>query len=61
MGLKWHTREITEEQYKNVKERQDASGIFSEAEVLGYGIYQERYYEKDGKYYVDFEMGTSCD
>jgi len=59
--MKRVTREITKEQFVNVIEKHDASGIFTTQELMGYGIYQERYYEQDGKYYVDFTLGDSCD
>ena len=55
------TRELTKEQYTNVIENHDASGIFSESEVMGYGVYDDKYYEKDGKYYVEFTLGSSCE
>lgn len=55
------TREITKEQYENVTERGDARGIFTDSEVMGYGVYSTRYYEKEGKFFVDFNLGDSCD
>lgn len=55
------TREITKEQYKRVIEDHVAEGIFTDSEVMGYGVYEEEYYEKDGKYFVDFSLGSSCD
>lgn len=54
-------REITEEQYRKATEEHDATGIFSEAEVIGYGVYCTRYYKHDGKYFVKYELGSSCD
>lgn len=54
-------REITEEQFRNVMERHTTEGIFQPQEVMGYGVYQERFYELDGKYYVDFMLGDCCD
>ena len=55
------TREITKEQYINATEHNDARGIFTAQEVMGYGVYGEQYYEKDGKYYVSYTRGDSCD
>lgn len=57
----YRTREITKEQYENATIRHDAKGIFTDSEVMGYGVYGEKFYEKDGKYFVDFTMGNSCD
>lgn len=56
-------RELTEEQYRRVIEKKDVSGIFTAQEVLGYGVYCERYFQdkEDGKYYVSFNLGDSCD
>lgn len=54
-------REITEEQYKNATEKHDSTDIFSYSEICGYGVYSTRYFEEDGKYYVSFELGSSCD
>lgn len=54
------TREITEEQWQK-HEKGESTGIWTQSELLGYGVYGEEFYQKDGKYYVDFQMGTSCD
>lgn len=59
--MKTITREITKEQYINATEKHDAKGIFTAQESMGYGIYGERFYERNGKYYVSFMMGDSCD
>ena len=59
-------REITKEQFDRADDRgylaqQDYLKIFDESERMGYGVYADRVFEKDGKYYVSFEMGDSCD
>lgn len=54
-------KEITEKQFRKATEEHDATDIFSIQEVCGYGIYGEYYYKKDGKYYVKYQIGTSCD
>lgn len=54
-------REITKEQYERVTMHHDAKGIFTESEVMGYGVYCDRYFEENGKYYVEFVLGSSCD
>ena len=54
-------REITEQQAKNVIENNNWEGIFDITEVCGYGVYGERVREEDGKYYVEFYRGESCD
>ena len=56
-----HKREITQEQYINATVNHNTTDIFTDSEVMGYGVYCEHYYEEDGKYYVNFYMGTSCD
>ena len=55
------TKEITKEQYDKATKEHDATGIFSVTEVCGYGVYNERFYPRDGKYYVDYQLGDSCD
>lgn len=55
------TREITKEQYIEAVEHHKARGIFTESEVMGYGVYDSKFYEENGKYYVDFTLGGSCD
>ena len=54
-------REITKEQAEKVIHENDWSNIFSQSEVCGYGVYGERVREEDGKYYVEFYRGDSCD
>ena len=54
-------REITKEQYDRVINDHDARGIFTEREVMGYGVYDTKYTEEDGKYFVSFCLGSSCD
>jgi predicted transcriptional regulator len=61
LDMKRFKREITKEQYDRAVNDHDASDIFSQAEVMGYGVYDEHYFEEDGKYYVSFELGSSCD
>lgn len=54
-------REITKEQAEKVIYENDWSNIFSQSEVCGYGVYGERVREEDGKYFVEFYRGESCD
>ena len=54
-------REITKEQYINATVNHIAADVFTDSEVMGYGVYCENYIEEDGKYYVTFYLGSSCD
>lgn len=56
-------REITKEQFVNVMENHDTSDIFTTQEVMGYGVYCDRYFQdkETGKYYVEYSVGDSCD
>lgn len=60
-------RRITKEMYDRSKDRgvlsrEDIGQIFTQAEVWGYGIYFTQVYAgDDGKYYVRYEMGDTCD
>lgn len=54
-------REITKEQYERATQEHDARGIFTDSEVMGYGVYGTKYAEENGKYYVTYSLGSSCD
>lgn len=56
-----HKREITKEQYDRAVNDHDARGIFTDSEVMGYGVYNTEYIEEDGRYFVTFELGDTCD
>lgn len=53
-------REITEQEYKQAQE-QGPRCLISEAVICGYGCYGARTIELDGKYYLEYERGDSCD
>lgn len=57
----YRKREITKEQYDRAVNDHDARGIFTDSEVMGYGVYDTKYTEEDGKYFVSFCLGSSCD
>ena len=60
-------REISKEVYdravknRNFIAKEDEDTVFTEAERWGYGVYGDRVFEKDGKYFVAYERGDSCD
>lgn len=35
--------------------------VFGASLVMGYGIYRTSVHETDGKYFVDFRRGATCD
>lgn len=61
-------RELTKEKYDQLtsmpyKDREKAlfpDGI-PDAWAMGYGYYGHEFAQKDGKYYVVFRIGDSCD
>ena len=53
--------EITKEEYDQAQEKGAMSLITSEALLIGYGVYGAFVYEKDGKYYLRYKRGDSCD
>lgn len=64
------TIEITEEQYNEIMEASDNRGFvpshletkyFSPAVLWGYGLYGDKVFKKDGKYYLWYKTGDSCD
>ena len=65
--LIYHVREITKEQYERAMQhsgyisKEDESAIFTTAEIWGYGVYSTKVKEENGKYYVHYELGSSCD
>lgn len=54
-------REITKEQYDRAVNDHDTSGIFTDSEVMGYGVYSTEFIEENGKYFVTYELGDTCD
>ena len=58
-------REITAEQYARAKNgyltKEDRKAVFSPSELYGYGVYGGDVIERDGKYYVRFSLGSTCD
>ena len=61
-------REISKEQYERAQEnrngyltKEDMEVVFDESERYGYGVYGTRVMIKDGKYVVQFSLGSTCD
>lgn len=52
--------EITEEEYNKALEEGPRS-LISESIIMGYGVYGASVSEHDGKYYLSYERGSSCD
>jgi hypothetical protein len=68
--MNYYTMEISKEFYDKCQKETGGRGfvpekfeseIFSKAQLCGYGIYGTNIYEKDGKYYCHYDMGSSCD
>jgi hypothetical protein len=61
------TKEITKDVYDRAQAHngyiteEDENNIFDICELLGYGIYGARAYEKDNKYYCRYYRGSTCD
>lgn len=60
-------REITKEQYERAQEHhgyiaeEDEEDIFTISELLGYGVYGTHVTKENGKYYVEYHIGSTCD
>jgi hypothetical protein len=58
-------REITAEQYARAKNgyltKEDRETVFSPSELYGYGVYGGDVIRRDGKYYVRYSLGSTCD
>lgn len=53
-------REITEEEFAQVKE--DGFGVLiPDSLYMGYGVYNEQIVIKDGKLFLQYSRGDSCD
>ena len=52
--------EISKEEYKKAQE-EGAYSLIHESIVMGYGAYGAHVYEEDGKYYLSYTRGSSCD
>ena len=65
--MKTCEREITKEIYDRAMENhgllcdEDKNKVFTEAEMLGYGVYSPVVSHYDGRYVVRYKMGGSCD
>lgn len=61
------TREITKEIYdraiknRNYVAEEDRNEVWDIAELCGYGIYGDQVCEEDGKYFVKYYRGSTCD
>ena len=60
-------REISAEQYERAKAKsgylteEDREIVFYPSELYGYGVYGGDVIERDGKYYVRYSLGSTCD
>lgn len=52
-------RELTKEEYE--KGKINPYYLISDNIKMGYGAYGAEVHEEDGKYYLTFSMGDSCD
>lgn len=60
-------REIDREQYNRAVEnnghiaQRDQKSVFTASEIYGYGVYYDTVYSKNGRFFVMFNRGESCD
>ena len=60
-------KEITKEIYNHAKDNRnyitpgDRDKVFTISELCGYGVYGDQVFERDGKFYVSYLLGSSCD
>lgn len=55
------TKEITKEQFDKAKEEGAMSLITNPNLLMGYGVYGAFVFERDGKHFLRYERGDSCD
>ena len=55
-------REISKEDFEKAKEsKEGAYCLISDDVKMGYGAYCAKVFEKDGKYWLTYSKGDSCD
>ena len=60
-------REISKDIYdraiqnKNYIVKEDKEKVWDISELCGYGVYNHQVFERDGKHFVSFLRGESCD
>ncbi len=60
--MTYHQRKLTEDDLKKIEENGgDLYCLFTEAQIMGYGVYGARIVERNDGKYLMFEMGSSCD
>ena len=60
--MTYHQRKLTEDDLKKIEENGgDLYCLFTEAQIMGYGVYGARIVERNDGKYLMFEMGNSCD
>lgn len=52
--------EITKEEYDKAQ-KDGAESILPNWLCMGYGVYGARVYEEEGKYFISYSRGDSCD
>lgn len=58
--MKRFSFEISKEEYEKAL-KEGADSIISDGIKMGYGVYGAKVTEVDGKYYLAYDRGDSCD
>ena len=62
-----HIKKITKEQYDRAVlnhgyiTKEDENSVFTDAELLGYGVYSPIVHKDDDCYVVHYLLGSTCD
>lgn len=57
-----YQRKLTEDDLKKIKEHDgDVYCMFSEAQIMGYGVYSAQIVDIHGEKFLRYSMGDSCD
>ncbi len=65
--MKMCRREITREQFERgvhngrYLTKEDRDNVFTSSELYGYGVYGGTVSEENGRFYVLYELGSTCD
>lgn len=65
--MKQSKKEISQEVYERAVAHsgiitgEDYCKVYSPQEYLGYGVYSQRVFKENDKYFVQYELGDTCD
>lgn len=60
--MKTYERKLTESDIQKIEQNDgDLYCLFTQAQLIGYGVYSAQIIDKDGEKFLRYSMGDSCD